>query len=119
MRKIFSSYTPCWIWPYGTNSAGYGAYRKIFELFEGPVPKGLELDHLCRNRLCVNPTHLEPVTRAVNAQRGKNAKLTMNKAREIRKLYGDSDISQYKIAAMFNVGQKLVCNIINNKTWKE
>jgi len=46
------------------------AHRVMFEWWIGPVPKGLELDHLCRNRRCINPLHLEPVTRAENVRRG-------------------------------------------------
>jgi hypothetical protein len=46
-----------------------GAYRVAYWLFEGPVPEGLELDHLCRNPSCVNVNHLEPVTHKVNTLR--------------------------------------------------
>ncbi|MFJ2662519.1 HNH endonuclease signature motif containing protein [Arthrobacter koreensis] len=45
-------------------------HRVAYELFSGPIPNGLVLDHLCRNRGCFNPNHLEPVTRAVNNLRG-------------------------------------------------
>ncbi len=71
----------CWLWtgadsggpdPYG--KAGYRgestqAYKLMYVLHKGEVPDGLELDHLCRVHLCVNPDHLEPVTHKVNMQR--------------------------------------------------
>lgn len=59
----------CWIWTGGTNSSGYGPHRKIYLRFVGTIPDGLELDHLCQNRRCVNPAHLEPVTHQVNSLR--------------------------------------------------
>lgn len=72
-------WTPgCWPWlGYLQPSAGYGmhgrrlAHRVAYELAVGPIPQGLELDHLCRNRGCVNPAHLEPVTHRTNALRGE------------------------------------------------
>jgi hypothetical protein len=67
----------CWLWlasidAHGYSHAGKGrlAYRLAYQLVRGPVPAGLELDHLCRNKLCVNPDHLEPVTHAENVRRG-------------------------------------------------
>lgn len=66
--------TPCWIWQ-GALSRGYGyhnhepAYRTNYVERFGPVPEGLELDHLCRVTACVNPDHLEPVTHRENILR--------------------------------------------------
>jgi hypothetical protein len=59
----------------GYGRIGYGgkepvAHRLIYELLVGPIPLGHILDHLCRNRNCVNPEHLEPVTHQVNTHRG-------------------------------------------------
>lgn len=77
---------PCWIWTAATDTKGYGkffvgkiegktklrqAYRVAYELEVGPIPEGLDLDHLCRVRLCVNPLHLEPVTHRTNVLRGE------------------------------------------------
>lgn len=70
----------CWVWGAFKNPGGYGkfSYEKVSRLAHrisylihvGEIPPGLELDHLCRNRACVNPGHLEPVTRSTNIQRG-------------------------------------------------
>jgi hypothetical protein len=49
-----------------------GAHRWSYEALVGPIPPGLEIDHLCRVRNCVNPSHLEPVTKAVNILRGES-----------------------------------------------
>lgn len=83
----------CWKWTgHVAPSTGYGyasvgrvyhgpAHRLSFELFVGPIPKGLQLDHLCRQRDCVNPKHLEPVTSAENVLRGTG--ITANNARKM------------------------------------
>ena len=77
--------TPCWIW-IGRNArnSDYGKIRSgerttvahvvAYEQFVGRVPNGLQLDHLCRVRRCINPEHLEPVTGSVNIQRGYDAR---------------------------------------------
>lgn len=76
----------CWEWVGTKNSDGYGmfsfrkngritsngAYKLVYEALVGIVPKGKQLDHLCRNRSCVNPSHLEPVTARENMIRGVN-----------------------------------------------
>lgn len=72
----------CIIWPLRQTKNGYGhsnkgrssvvAHRLAYENQVGPIPDGLTLDHLCRNRLCVNPEHLEPVTQRENNLRGNS-----------------------------------------------
>ena len=70
----------CWLWT-GCLVGGYGqfstirpkrakAHRLAYEMLVGPIPSGLTLDHLCRNRACVRPSHLEPVTDEENRRRG-------------------------------------------------
>jgi hypothetical protein len=69
----------CWVYP-ALSKNGYArvgsgnkvllAHRVIYEALVGPIPAGLVLDHLCANRACVNPAHLEPVTKSQNAIRG-------------------------------------------------
>lgn len=69
----------CWVWTGPIDGKGYApvrvarrtrkAHQWAYELFIGPTPTGLELDHLCRNTTCVRPAHLEPVTKAENVRR--------------------------------------------------
>lgn len=78
--RIIQGNGGCLVWIGARIKTGYGqtrvgnrvhmAHRAYFELRVGPIPEGLELDHLCRNRGCVNPDHLEPVTHKENLLRG-------------------------------------------------
>src|SRR5438132_1259918 len=73
--------TGCWLWMRSLTTRGYGqfarnrqrfcAHRVSYELVRGAIPEGLQIDHLCRTRSCVNPDHLEPVTAQVNQRRGR------------------------------------------------
>lgn len=85
----------CWQWhSINEGNDGYGiawvrgrrtkAHRAMYERERGPIPSGFQLDHLCRNRGCVNPAHLEVVTQAENCRRGANAKINQRIADEIR-----------------------------------
>ena len=86
--------TPCWVWTGGTNTQGYGianfagrkhlAHRVMYEREVGPIPEGLEIDHLCSVHGCVRPDHLEAVTHLVNVRRGKKTKLTKELIEAIR-----------------------------------
>lgn len=73
----------CWQWDVLRPDSGYGqfgggnAHRWSFEFFIGEIPEGLQLDHLCRNRGCVNPWHLDPVPLVVNVMRG-NGPMAIN-----------------------------------------
>ncbi len=72
----------CWQWRGVPHRSGYGrhkatggvvyAHRFAYELLVGPIPEGLQIDHLCRNTMCVRPEHLEAVTQKTNLNRGPN-----------------------------------------------
>lgn len=79
----------CWNWMANKDRNGYGrfwptgrqtamAHRVSYELMVGPIPAGLQIDHLCRNTSCVRPDHLEPVTRTENMRRGVTAFSAVN-----------------------------------------
>jgi hypothetical protein len=80
--KVVESAAGCWLWTASKTLDGYGSFSGrpggvtirshiwAYEHLIGPVPAGLQLDHLCRKRSCVNPWHLDPVTSRVNTLRG-------------------------------------------------
>lgn len=83
-EKIERHESGCWLWTGFVDKAGYArireagrsspvlyAHRYSYERFVGQIPDGLHIDHLCRVKRCVNPGHLEPVTREENLRRGK------------------------------------------------
>jgi hypothetical protein len=82
-RVLIDDPDACWVWQGPPGPKGYGVigvhhrpryvHRVSYELTAGPIPDELTIDHLCRNRLCVNPDHLEPVTRGENVLRGESS----------------------------------------------
>lgn len=83
-RAVEHPETGCWVWHGWTSPDGYGLidlptrravrmHRHTFATFRAPIGEGLVLDHLCRNRACCNPWHLDPISAAENTRRGARA----------------------------------------------
>lgn len=85
----------CWIWQGVISTGGYGRYywqgrerqahRIAYELLIGPIPEGLHIDHLCRTRACVDPSHMEPVTPGENVRRGEAPMIVRSRASHCQK----------------------------------
>lgn len=87
----------CWLWKLRRDRGGYGrtkvscggnnglAHRVSYQQSVGTIPAGLDLDHLCRVRACINPEHLEPVTRQVNVLRGNTTRVSLEDRVEIKR----------------------------------
>lgn len=81
MSKVAIDSNGCWLWQGGKTYDGYArvhaggktrrVHRLMYQYHKGPIPEGLQLDHLCRVRHCVNPNHLEAVTARENLMRGE------------------------------------------------
>lgn len=96
----------CWEWTGALNNRGYGSMRArpvnrgahvwSYELFRGPIPSGMEIDHLCRVRHCVNPDHLEAVTHAENTRRGMAGRVAGSRAgaRKAGRITGDQNLAK-------------------------
>jgi len=125
--------TRCWIWQLHIGTSGYGIvyvkvkgkrYRKqkqahvwMYEKKVGKVPKGKELDHLCRIRSCIRSSHMEPVTRQKNVHRGLSVKLTERQVASMRRLYTMGYYIQKELAKRYGISQTQVSDIVHRKWW--
>jgi hypothetical protein len=117
--------TPCHVWQRRKNFDGYGrltvngkgfqAHRYFYEQKYGPIPAGLDMDHLCRQHDCVNADHLEPVTEAENVRRGVTAKVTADDVREIRRLA--PTLTRREIACRYGLSESSVYQIVTRRCW--
>lgn len=128
MAYIIDSVTGCWVWQRYRTRDGYGtltvagrkvrAHRYFYEQKYGPIPEGKHLDHLCRNRACVNPDHLEPVTPDENLRRGARTRLSLAMAEEIRVLATQPNgPSQREIARRYGVHHDTVYRVVSGQRW--
>ena len=127
LSKYYDVIGDCWVWKAAKDECGYGrvrtkgkrvsAHRLFYKLHVGEILDDNEIDHLCRNRACVNPKHLEQVTHTENCRRSNTTKLTQSIVDKIRSLWKAGGIKQVELAKKFNVTQHHISGIVNNKSW--
>jgi hypothetical protein len=115
--------TPCRLWQHHLTRDGYGVTKVRgrsrsshvveWEAVNGPVPEGLQMDHLCRQRACGEPTHLEPVPQIVNLQRGLVAKLNPEAVLAIRA----STLPSTQLAEEFGVAVRTITSVRTGERW--
>ena len=124
-RRYRVTRTGCWEWTGARVPGGYGkltikgksvsAHRKFYEDAKGAIPEGYYLDHLCKNRPCVRPDHLEVVTPTENVRRSIGVKLNMKKAQEIRENLEKLKVKE--LAEKYCVSVETIIWIRRGKSW--
>lgn len=121
--------TGCWIWQGRCNPAGYGlvdrrgysqlAHRAFYEMRRGQLDPTDTLDHLCRNKGCVNPDHLEPVSTAENVRRAPRVKLSAAHVARLRAEFSDAPCAQGEVAAREGVARVTVNAALSGANWRD
>lgn len=129
--RIGDSPGDCWQWIGGVSGVtGYGkkqfhgrtllAHRWVWEQFFGPIPEGLVINHLCSNRACVNPHHLELTTQSGNCRHGKGTRLTAQQVAEIKAAkYNKRWGGGAALARKHGVSCALIHDIWNGRAWRD
>lgn len=133
-RYTIDSATGCWLWAGRILPSGYGQYKDegrilqahiyFYEKAKGPVPEGLELDHLCSVKRCVNPDHLEAVTHLVNVRRSRVCRLNEGIVRGIHSDWArSSGVSRPEFAKVkaqaLGVAKQTVLDVLDGDTWAD
>lgn len=125
-RKVSIQADGCYVWT-GAMARGYGrihlddkmhcVHRLTYTIWRGPIPPGLQLDHLCRNRACCNPLHLEQVTASENVRRGLSPQLARERFTKTHCLRGHAlnDNSVYRYPGERKCRE---CTLINSRNQK-
>lgn len=126
----------CWLWQAcKTGSSGYGqivinrkkfyAHRIAYELYNGPIPAGLNILHKCDNPICVNPDHLRVGTQLENVQdmiaKNRNVKGSLSPAAKLNeadvRTIREDKRRNVEIAVAFGVSQQSICDIRKGRSW--
>lgn len=127
-KFIIDNETNCWLWTAGKRDIrGYGQFhirgknvsphRFSYEMYREPIPIDMTIDHLCKNPSCVNPLHLEVVTRIENVSRGNNKIMKNSQLTHCTRGHPYSGDNLY----IKPNGERdcKTCNLIRNKNWRD
>lgn len=117
--------SPCFVWLHGKSRKGYGlrsrmgdrstgVHRTAYEQTFGEIPPDLTIDHLCSQKDCVNPLHMEVVTRGENVRRSKKPLISVSQARELRRLRANG-MALRPLAARFGISTDTIGRVVRGE----